>query len=421
MDFNRSLRQLRTAVWGLKKLSAVMLLALLAPSGCLLYSGRVDLQVCRLYLAGGVLLVCAVTSDLAARKVRSLWSYILICVLAAGATGLLSQVVGALWLERHMRTVLFLETAFGVLFLSFTSAQIRMREKRRRKAIQENDITWAEMPAVLEKPSVFGILFFVGAYILSLITNCPAFCDLSLRAGVLYTVLLLLHSYMQRILENFQEYTHLTHVPADKILRQHTGIMVFLVLMVCLASIPSLMTGKFRSYRDIRDWEIENVISPEDMLFPEMNSDLDEIVPHPDIEKGEYHPVPDWYKPAGYFLTGVVLLVFAFMILRAIRRFAFSFQGGVEENGDIAMSLAHDETAGIRQVLRFGRNEAAESDREKIRRKYRRTIRRYRRRGELPSGFETPSRIEEETHFPEDFDIASLHETYITARYGKNG
>ena len=81
MDFNRSLRQLRTVEKKKKKLSAVMLLALLAPSGCLLYSGRVDLQVCRLYLAGGVLLVCAVTSDLAARKVRSLWSYILICVL----------------------------------------------------------------------------------------------------------------------------------------------------------------------------------------------------------------------------------------------------------------------------------------------------------------------------------------------------
>lgn len=419
MEFHRKQRLLGAGAWCLEKLSTTMLLSLPGPLGCLLYSGRIDSQVCRLFLAGSIFLLCAAVCDFAAQRVQALWSYIGICLCAAAATGFLALGLGLRWLERSMRLVLLLETIFAVSFLSLTSLQVRMREKRRKTAMRENDITWVENSVMFERPSVFGILLFTGAYILSLFTNCPAFCDLSLYAGVLYTLIFLIHRCIQHILESWQEYRHLTHVPADKMLRQYTGFVAVLVMLVCLSAVPSLMTGEFRSYRDIRDWRAENPISPEDMRFPEMEGTGYALIPHPDIEKGEYHPVPGWYKPVEYLLTGAILLLMVALVLRAIRKYAFSFRGRMEENGDIALSLAEDETQRIRIGVR-NRRKKEEGEREKIRKNYRRTIRRFRRRGELPSGFETPTRIEEETAFPDGYDLASLHEKYIIARYGNH-
>ena len=43
----------------LSKLHAVMLLSLPAPVLCLLDSGRSDIFVCRMYLAGGILIICS--------------------------------------------------------------------------------------------------------------------------------------------------------------------------------------------------------------------------------------------------------------------------------------------------------------------------------------------------------------------------
>ncbi len=417
MDISRSLQRIRSFTWILSKLYAVMLLALPVPMCCLLISGRSDEQVCRLYFAGMILFLFAAAGDLAARKLQTFSAYLISCILAGAAVFGLVFSVGNVWLNPGLRTALLLETACGILFLALSSAQVRMREKRRRKAMQENDITWTETPVLLERPSFFGMLFFTAAYLLAKFTHCPAFCDLSLKTGICAAVLLLLYHDLQEVLAYFQEFRHLTHVPAAKILRQHLAVLTFLVCLLGAAAIPALLTGRYRSYADIREWKSTQVIAPEEQLFPEMGNSLPEIIPHSYIEKGEYRPTPGWYKPAGYLLAGLALLFFASLILKGIRDYARSFRGNVEENGDLVFSLDTDEAAGIRPAAGKKGGGRALSEREKIRRNYRKTIRKYRRRGQLPLGVETPSQIEEETPFPDGFDVASLHETYITARY----
>ena len=419
MNQRNDLRPARIITAGLSRLHAAMLLALPGPVGCLLYSGRVDEQVCRLYLAGILLFFFAAASELAARKTGTLPAYMLCCVLAAAAVFSLAHLAGSLLLLPAMKTILLLETGFGILLLSAAGAQGRMREKRRRKAMEENDITWKDTPVMLEKPSFFGVLFFAAAYLLSAGTNCPAFCDLLIRAGIVYALVLLVYSYLQGIFSSFLEYRHLTNVPFVKILRLHMLTLAGLAVLLCLSAVPALLTGRFRSYTDIRDWKGTQVIPNEDMLFPEMENPLPEIIPHPDIEKGEYHPAPAWYKPAGYLLAGLAVLFFAVMILKAVRDYARFFRGRVEENGDISYSLTEDEAVPVRMQARRSGGENTLTGREKIRRTYRRTIRRYRRRGDLPSPAQTPSGIEADTPFPEGFDVASLHKSYIEARYGK--
>lgn len=419
MNTQRSLRIVRTVTFVLAKVHVAMLLSLPAPAGFLLYTHRSDTMCCRMYLAGLPIIICAAVSDAAARKMQHLLTYLLSCAVAGAGTIAVTSALGHLWLTPALRQVLMLETGLGILFLTVASAGIHMREKRRKKAREENDITWSESTALLEKPSVFGVLFFGGVYLLSLITDCPAFCDLCLTAGILYTMLLQDYRYLNALLEEFAEYSTLTHVPVRRILHQNMLALAVLIVLTGLAAIPAYLTAKHRPYQDIRDWKVEHIISPEDIQFPDQTSGYQDVIPHPDIIKGEPHKPPAWYKPAEYILTALVLLLCAIILLRMIRSYISTFRGSVEENGDIVLSLEEDETIRTKKS-RFGKGtvDRALSEQEIIRKHYRRTIQKYRRRANAPTGYETPTQIENGTPFPEDFDIQTLHDTYSRARYG---
>lgn len=115
-------------------------------------------------------------------------------------------------------------------------------------------------------------------------------------------------------------------------------------------------------------------------------------------------------------------LVLVMRIVRSITATAKDFYEIQEENGDIAVRLdtASDKSRDLRARggSLFARRQPL-TEREKVRREYRRAIMRY--RGDVPRRSETPSQIEDAAQFPQDFDIAGLYEKYEKARYGESG
>ena len=99
-------------------------------------------------------------------------------------------------------------------------------------------------------------------------------------------------------------------------------------------------------------------------------------------------------------------LVLVMRIVRSITATAKDFYEIQEENGDIAVSLdaASEESRDLRAQGKktFARRQPL-SEREKIRREYRRAVLRY--RADVPRRSETPSQIEDAAQFPLDFDI----------------
>ena len=411
---------IRFTLYALSKLHAVMLLALPAPMLYLFFSDRSDTAVCRLYLAAGVLIVCSIASDFAARRLSSFGAYIFCCLAAGLITMFIASALGDLLFSPLLKMGYLAATLIGMLIVISSAAQLRMREKRRQKALKENDPSWKEEPVLLENPSVFGLLSLASAYLLSVLTNCPSFCDLMLHACILYALILLICRSLQGTLAYFEEVRYLTNVPTGKILRQSLFFLSLLALLLILCALPARLTGGMRRYRDIRDWEADRAISSEEMYFPSSDSDDISVILHDAIEKGEYRPAPAWLIWLGNLLADLVTLLFCLMLIRLLIGYVHRFRGTAEEeNGDIAVSLEADQSVRLRRprsAFISGRN-LTES--EKIRREYRRAIRRYRRGSPLPSPCETPTRIEEGTAFPEGYDVAGLHEAYERARYGK--
>ncbi len=85
-----------------------------------------------------------------------------------------------------------------------------------------------------------------------------------------------------------------------------------------------------------------------------------------------------------------------------------------DENGDIVEEL-HDTEDEVKIAAPARRHRL--SERERIRREYRRVIRRHRK--EQPADHESPAEIEQEAGIAQTEEGMALHARYETARYGR--
>ncbi|MBQ8307007.1 MAG: hypothetical protein IJX90_12425 [Blautia sp.] len=396
----------------------VLLIPLLCPSFYLFFRERREELLLPLYLAGGVLVIFSAVSREAARRVYSLWTYLLLCGASAAETLGAAWVIGKTLFYPELRTAYLLEIIGGCLWMMISSAQLRMREKGRQKARRINDISWQENAVVLEKPHPAGLACFAVSYVMALLNASPVFCDTALGGFVVYLAIVLIYLELQVSRDYLDETKDLTHVPAGKIRTQRLLRFVGLFFAVLAAAVPAVLSRAFRTYRDLRYWDLGHVIRPEDIEMPDMTNEFLMHLSDWKGQHGEYHPAPAFFKYIGMLLVAVVVLLCLYLLYRVIARYFASFQGLPEENGDVAVSFEADEVIRLsapRRRLFSG----PLTEREKIRRNYRRTIRKYRKQAPLPKGTETPAEIEAGTTFPDGFDVRELHEAYEQARYGE--
>ena len=413
-------KRIRYAMNLLSMLHAVMLLSLPAPVLCLLDPGRLDVSVCRLYLAGSVLMICSIAANLAARRARSFGAYLACCLPAAFVTLGGACTLGNRLFSPGLRSGYLVEMAVDSFILITSAAKLRMREKLRRKAREENDASWVDRPVLLEEPSVFGLLSITAAYLFSMLTSCPAFCDLMLPACVIYSLILLSYTCLGGILSYFQDISHLTNVPFGKIFRQSILFISLLAGLLLLSAVPASLTKGMRPYRDVRGMTADWVMQPGEMASPEADPFGSPIIPQELLDLGKDHPTPVLLIWLGYLLTGAALLLTFILIIRLVIGYILQFSGKApEENGDIAISLEEDAAVRVKRFLSARRPGRDLTEREKIRQEYRRVIRKYRHGRNLPGACETPTQIEDGTAFPDEYDVDQLHRAYAQARYGR--
>ena len=402
----------------------VMVLSLLIPTAYLFDQQRTDSYTVLLYAAGLSLVVCSAAAWAAARKASGLMTYLAAALFAACLSVHLGQRLVRGVSDATLKILFSVELIAGCLWLIFAFARVRMREKGRKKALEENDISWREFGVALEHPSIFGFLFFAAAYVLALVNHCPVFCDAALAGAFVYLLLYLAYRHVTVTEEFFSQTREMTNVPGKKIRTLRGRRFAALFVLICLVSLPAFFTGGLRKYHDLRFYDFSHVIDSEDFrnITPEDASDID--ISDWELEKPEAFVPPAWLiillRILEKILAILVMLVSAAMLLRGIIRYARGFHGAVvEENEDIAVSLRQDDfqkNGGIFRLKQF----RALTEREKIKRDYRRAILKYRRRGQEPGKSETPAQIEAGTKFPQGYDVEKLHETYELARYGKS-
>ena len=406
----------------------VLILQLVCPFLYVFYERRQDRWILPLYLTGWAFLLCAFITRKAARQARTLWGYLAAALAGAAGSMLISALLvsarflwpgGGTWMRwSSVQWAVLIACPVLCLWMAAEAAMIRMNGKRRIQAMENNDISWTEHQTILQHPAGPYLVWFAIVYLAALLCSCPRLCDLSLADGVLYLLTWLVWR-QSTVTENYLEETGaLTNVPVNKIRRMHRGMILAGMAALIPAAAVAMLFGSMRQYRDLRKADLSMPIVTESMdqgLMPEAQESFPEWMHLMEPEEPAF-TWPAWMEKLPTVIFILMMIVVGFLALRAAREYLLEFAGVPEENGDLSQSLEEETSVKLRPFrgrFSFG----GMTEKEKVRRQYRRAIRRYRK--EKPGIYESPEEIEAGAAFPPGFDCAALHDAYEQARYGR--
>lgn len=107
-----------------------------------------------------------------------------------------------------------------------------------------------------------------------------------------------------------------------------------------------------------------------------------------------------------------------YAVVMAVRQVFADFRRETDDNGDKVEEL-EDEPVYKEEILSLVRKHTDNSEAARIRRQYKRTIRKHRK--ELPAPSETPTELEKNAGLSDDEEMTALHGRYEEVRYNRLG
>ncbi len=414
----------RLYIAGVRRLHFLVLLAVFVPFFCRITTlGLEPEEVAAaadtfipLYGLTLTLVVPVILIYLVQEKAPSLWVFLL-CVCPAALLYLagLFVVEDALGLsingsEKIPQTLILLAFLCDAI-------QMRTNDNSRKKAKNENDISWRGDQYLLPFPALQFLLMFVVFYVAALLFHSHELAHVSLTGAILYFFLVFPYLLLSRREEYLEERHNVHRIPADLISRLQGSSLLRVLIPCALFAAAALMTSSGRQFLTLPEITYSGngsfTYSPFLMRYW-MRPDMIEIEM---LKKAA--PPPQWLVEIFYFLDNVmtllILALVVYALFRAISGLVIRF-GYSDQNKDVRppRARAADEHFSLKKDrVKFSFRQPEDS----VRRRYKKTILRY--RSEAPDISETPRRMEALAGLPDTPQMRQLHEDYEKSRYAK--
>ena len=257
---------------------------------------------------------------------------------------------------------------------------------------------------------------FVIYYGLGMLFDGKILCDISFYSCILY----LLVTTVYQFIEQTEQYIGLNHavknVPVARLFSIGGAMLASLLLMIFLAMLPSVFAAGSRYYTDVRDIEVEPPTQEESWEMDTPQVQMNGMSMEEQLKllgEEEVKKIPAWIENLFKCLVYFILICTVIMCVKEIFRKLSRFQKSFQENDDVIEDIVENKETIASIFVRTKR--APETEREKIRRQYRKMIRRYRK--DRPYEYETPKEIEKEAGLLDKEEMKALHVRYEEARY----
>lgn len=412
---------LQRGLKAMEYLHATLFFAMLMPLICAAVEWSDSAGTGALYLKCLLILVPIIVTERAAKRVRSVILYMGISVLllagVGGVSGLIALLTGGGGrfggYEICYCIVMLLETFF-VIVKRFAD-RVRAAKWEREESLAAKRISF------LEHPTLSLVWYFVVFYLIGLCLRAKLLCDIAFYSAIVYTFLALFYEYFG-VTRAYLEMNRRTRgIPRRRLYGVGLSMLLVFSALLLIGMMPAVFLAGHRPYTDIREWfanvhfvPYEYESAPEFQEPSAGGADWTEL-----LNDGE--PASEPSKVVNVIMGAigaVCLLAFAYGVILMIRQVLRDFRNSRDENGDIVEEIEDDPIARQREII-FGKKgrRGAKSEAERIRQKYRRTIRKHRK--ERPAPHESPAEIEEYAGLGNDEQMQQLHREYEKARYGK--
>lgn len=366
-----------------------------------------------LYIKCLFISVPVIVTEKAAKRMKNLAAYIVTCMaLLAGVWG-----IAALFNTSGAYAVCYcIGISVETLYIAIKRLQSRLKGAPRRK---ESEPLAAKEEEFLDNPSLSLVWYFVVVYVLGLFLMSKILCDMAFYSAIVYFFLALFAAYFRATRSYLEINKRIKGIPAKRL--YGVGFFMLLLFSVLLLAgiLPSVFLANHRQYIDIRRWSDGVKFTPfeyqNQMEFDEAS--LGGMSMMEMMYDGEPMPEPSALADILFWVMAVFcILVLVCGIILAIRQVFKDFRNSRDENGDIIEEIKDKEKSDREEMLAAGFRRT-DSAAEKIKRRYRKMIRKHRK--DRPAPHESPAEIEEGAGLKDDEQMQQLHKAYEEVRYGK--
>lgn len=363
-----------------------------------------------LYIKCLLIIFPVIVTETAVRKIKNLGVYLLAGLLATGA---LWGLIRLLFSDSSLcyRMVMPAES----LLLVF----LRFRERiRLARQAQEDDIYTAPQVSFLNKPSLGFVWYFAAMYVIGICLYAKELCDIAFLNAAIYFFIALAHAHATAIGDYLSLNKRTKSIPKKRLYAVSTAMAGAFAGLVLIAMLPSFLLAGARRYTDVRTWFREVQAEPFLGAYQvQVNEEGVGVDPIALLNEGE--PAPEPSKLWEYFwwiFTAACLGGMLYGAFRMLRQVFGEFRNSFDENGDRVEEL-EEEALDKEEGLVFKRYIRTDSISDRVRRRYRKTIRKHRK--EVPAPYESPTELEKNAGLFEDAAMKELHASYELVRYGR--
>lgn len=373
-----------------------------------------------LYLKCLLIAVPVIVTERIAARVKSAVLYLLCgALLSAGMGGLIWLVTfsaaqdSAVGLrEKCDCAVMIAETVFLVIK--------RFADRVQAAKWQREEPLAARLVSFLDRPAGGLVWYFMSLYLAGICLNAKTLCDCAFYSAAVYVFLVIFYEYFSAVSAYLEMNRRTKGIPKRRLYRVSFSMLLAFTALLLTGMLPAVLLAGKRQYTDVRKWfaDVEPVpfeymdapqMPPEPLVKPEWVEILNDSAPPAE---------PSMLVNAVFFALGTIcVLVFLYGVFLLIRQALRDFRDSRDENGDLVEELVDERIQRQREVFLRRKKNGAQSEAERVRRRYRQTIRRHRR--ERPAPFESPSEIEKYAGLGDDEQMRQLHREYEQVRYGK--
>lgn len=402
-------------------LHATLIFSLLIPLVCALGAFTVPEGTVVFYLKCLLIAVPVAVTGIAAKRTKTLWGYLLVCIIllaavcgmAAGIPYLLGQRGFPGYSAICCRIGMPVETVM-IAIIWFTDRLRQIRYKNERKS---NPMALLAQ-SFINRPSM-DTWYFIGMYLIGILFDSKLLCDLALFCAVAYWFVALTYKFFGTTERYFALHKRTRGIPKRRLYAVSGGMLCLFAGLMLAAVLPSFLLTDARRYTNVWEWFGDVPPVP---YSHESDGGFEAPVGGnmgglPPVLAESVWDTPEPLKiwdDLFWILETVVAIAVLGCIAAVIRQIFRDFRKEADENGDKIEDL-EDVAESERITVTVHRPDSGTSD---IKRRYRRTIRKHRK--ERPAAHEAPAEIEEKAGLAEDAAMQELHAEYERVRYGRN-
>ncbi len=374
-----------------------------------------------LYLKCLLIVVPVIVTERAAKQIRSVILYLIVSVLLlagiGGMTGLICFLSGG---KGHFEAY---EICYCVVILAETVFATIKRFADRVKAAKwkREEPLAARTVSFLNCPTLSLVGYFVVFYLLGLCLNAKLLCDIAFYSAIAYTFLALIYEYISTTKTYLERNRRTKGISKRRLYGVSFAMLLVFASLLLIGMMPAVFLAGQRQYTDIREWFNGVKLVPyeyeREAEFQQPAAGGEDWIAL--LDDGQPPREPSQVVIVVFRVIGIVcVLSFLYGVIQMTRQVLRDFRNSRDENGDRIEELSDE------QMLRpseefFNRKgfRGAKSRAERIRRRYRKTIRKHRK--ERPAPYESPAEIEAYAGLTNDEQMQQLHREYEEVRYGK--